>query len=311
MNAIDCNGVRYSSVLKFAKAEGISYNVVYKQLQMGMSPEDIVAAKNLGFIAKTAADEVPTVYKTACEYNGKRYKNLVEASADLGLKLAQIYAVKSRRRFTASETIAFLMREKNGEAPPRKPRGKNDAEAQAAAPARSTGTERKPPLPAVKPAFSVSRAAKWNSFSPEENASRWQRSFLEAFASSRLLGETDAASFYKLDAFPVLHFPMAIGSREKQPECWVVLNEAHVEMYITGLHLRAFTQSLGTPYEILNQMNADYGVRIWMPHGGEGSRELRMGCSLLRGGEEIPPVLVSRTLLNLIGTCEELVRKYD
>ena len=72
MNSIVCNGVTYSSMRKFAKSTGISYNVVYKQLQMGMSPEDIVAANELALIARTAEDEVPAVYKTACEYNGKK-----------------------------------------------------------------------------------------------------------------------------------------------------------------------------------------------------------------------------------------------
>ena len=314
MNSIVCNGVTYSSILKFAKAAGISYNVVYKQLQLGMSPEDIVAANDLGFIARTSSDEVPTVYKTACEYNGKRYKNLVEASEDLGLKLAQIYAAKNHHHFTASETISYLMHKKNGDPLPRKQKkAAEPAPAKAAAPAPAGSGEAKNALVqfhTVKPVFSLSKAAKWSSFAPEENASAWQRAFISFFLNSKLVRNAEKANFYKIDSFPVLHFDLSIGG-ENKPECWIVLNEAHVELTITGVFLRAFTQSLGTPYEILNKMNEDYGVRIWMPDLKEGSRELRMGSSVLRGENEIPPVLVGRALLNLLGTCEEIVRMYD
>lgn len=313
MNSIVCNGVTYSSMRKFAKSTGISYNVVYKQLQMGMSPEDIVAANELALIARTAEDEVPAVYKTACEYNGKKYKNLVEASEDLGLKLAQIYAAKSRHHFTASETIDYLMHKKNGDPLPRKPKRKSTAEKSAGpVPAEHANAECRPLcLGSVKPVFSLSKAARWNSFRPEENASRWQMSFISFLKNSKLIKSAENANFYKIDQFPVLHFNVPVGDSENKTECWVVLNEAHIEMYITGLFLRSFTQSLGTPYEILNKLNEDYGVRIWMPNLKDGSRELRLGSSVIRGENEISPVLAGRTLINLIGTCQEIVRMYD
>ncbi|MGI5979204.1 MAG: hypothetical protein ACOX66_06855 [Oscillospiraceae bacterium] len=317
MRSIVCNGVRYNSMLKFAEAMGISYNVVYKQLRMGMSPEDIVAARDLSLIAKTSEDEVPTVYKTACEYNGKRYKNLVEASEDLGLKLSQIYAAKNHHHFTASETINYLMRKKNGYTLPRKTRGKSSSNAEekaAKSPAffhdgHSDG--RAPQFHTIKPIFSLSKAASWNSFKLEENASLWQKACINFFMQDKRMKAAEKANFYKIDEFPVLHFNMSVGGSERPPECWVVLNEAHVEMYITGLFLRAFTQSLGTPYEILNKLNEEYGVRIWMPNLQAGSRELCMGSSLIRDENEISPSLAGRTLFNLIGTCEEIVQMYD
>ena len=317
MNSIVCNGITYSSILKFSEAMDISYNIVYKQLQKGMSPEDIIAANDLGFIAKTSDDEVPAVYKTACEYNGKRYKNLVEASADLGLKLAQIYSAKNSHHFTASETIDYLMHKKNGDLLPRKSRRKADAGLSGET-KNTSGSSRKENADArpsyfssIKPVFSLRKVAKWNSFRLEENASLWQGAFINFFMKSTLINNAEDASFYKIDNFPVLHFNTAIGSKENAPECWIVLNEAHVELYITGLFLNSFTQSLGTPYEILNKMNEHYGVRIWMPNLKTGSRELHLGSSIIKGENEISPKLVGRSLLNLIGTCEEIVQTYD